>query len=69
MGTHLRVLSESFLISTNMTGFRCFQKTLGHFALEENTLSIGKVELCISELPLTTCSGNSKNNDVMASIV
>ena len=29
MGTHLRVLSESILMSTNMTGFRCFSE---HFA-------------------------------------
>ena len=26
MGTHLKVLTESFLMSTNMTGFRCFSK-------------------------------------------
>ena len=26
MGTHLRVLSESYLMSTNMTGFGCFTK-------------------------------------------
>ena len=28
MGTHLRVLSESFLMNTNMTGFRWFSKNL-----------------------------------------
>ena len=28
MGTHLRVLSESFLMSTNMTGFGWFYKNL-----------------------------------------
>ena len=28
MGTHLRVLSESYLISTNITGFRWFSKIL-----------------------------------------
>ena len=26
MGTHLRVLSKSYLMNTNMTGFRCFSK-------------------------------------------
>ena len=25
-GTHLRVLSESYLMTTNMTGFSCFSK-------------------------------------------
>ena len=28
MGTRLRVLSESYLMNTNMTGFRCFKKKL-----------------------------------------
>ena len=27
MGTHLRVLSESYLINTNMTGLDVFQKS------------------------------------------
>ena len=26
MGTHLRVLSDSYPMDTNMTGFRCFSK-------------------------------------------
>ena len=26
MGTHMKVLSESFPMNTNMTGFRCFSK-------------------------------------------
>ena len=33
MGTHLRVLSESFPMSTNMTGFRLFSKIFGFFVL------------------------------------
>ena len=32
IGTHLKVLSVSFQMSTNMTGFRWFQKSL-HFFL------------------------------------
>ena len=28
MGTHLRVLSESFPMNTHMTGFRCFFRNL-----------------------------------------
>ena len=30
MGAYLRVLSESFLMSTNMTGFRCFSKIFAY---------------------------------------
>ena len=26
MGTHLRVLNKSYLMNTNITGFRCFSK-------------------------------------------
>ena len=26
MGTHLRVLTEGYLMNTNMTGFKCFSK-------------------------------------------
>ena len=28
MGTHQKVLSESYLMNPKMTGFRCFSKTL-----------------------------------------
>ena len=28
MGTHMRVLGESFLMNTKMTGFQCFFKNL-----------------------------------------
>ena len=44
MGTHLRVLSASFPMNTNMTGFRIFQKSLRPCALGESTLSIGRVD-------------------------
>ena len=33
MGTHLRVLSESYLMNTNMTGFWWFSKNLGILVL------------------------------------
>ena len=33
MGTHLRVLSESSLMNTNMTGFRYFPKILASLCL------------------------------------
>ena len=43
MGTHLRVLSKSSPINTNMTGFGWFSETLVPCALDENNLSIGRV--------------------------
>ena len=44
-GTHLRGLSESFPMHTNMTGFGWFSKILGYFASDKSNLSIGRVEL------------------------
>ena len=45
-GTHLRVLSESYPMNTNMTGFRCFfKKTLCSCALDKSSLSIGRVKI------------------------
>ena len=55
MGTHLRVLSESFPMNTNMTGFRCFSHFflfLRSCALEESSLSIGRVISVLSDLVL-----------------
>ena len=43
MGTHLRVLSESYPMNTNMTGFRLFSKSLRFCALDDSSLSIGRV--------------------------
>ena len=34
MGTHLRVLSESYPMITNMTGFRCFSKLFAFLSFE-----------------------------------
>ena len=43
MGTHLRELSESFPMNTNITGFIWFSKNLLHpCAFNESSLSIGK---------------------------
>ena len=50
MGTHLRVLSESFQMNTNMTGFGWFiRKSLHPCALDKSSLSIGRVDqpLCL----------------------
>ena len=43
MGTHMRELSESFPMSTNMKCLDGFQKSLCPCALDESSLSIGKV--------------------------
>ena len=43
VGTHLRVLSESYPMNTNVTGFRWFSKILLPCALDESSLSIGRV--------------------------
>ena len=45
MGTHMRVLGESFQMSTNMTGYDGFQKYLRSCVLDENSLSIGRVKI------------------------
>ena len=45
-GTHQRVLSKSFPMNTNMTGFLDgFQKYLRHCALDENSFSIADAKL------------------------
>ena len=41
MGTHLRVLSESFTMITKVRGFRWFQNFLLPWPLDESSLSIG----------------------------
>ena len=46
MCAQVRVLSESYPINTNMTGFRRFSNifaSLHHCALNESSLSIGRV--------------------------
>ena len=45
MGTHLRVLRESYPMNTNMTlGLNGFQKLLGPCALDKSSFSIGRVK-------------------------
>ena len=47
MGTHLRVvLSESYTMNTNMTGFRWFS-FVHHCDFDESCLSIGRVKRII----------------------
>ena len=47
IGTHLRVLSESYPMNTKMTGFRGFQKSLHPYALDKSSLSIERVKMCL----------------------
>ena len=44
MGTHLRVLSKSYPMNANMTGFKWFSKLLHSCFFDESSLSIGKVK-------------------------
>ena len=45
MGTYLRVLSKSYPMNTNMTGFGWFSKIFAPCALDESSLSIGRSRL------------------------
>ena len=56
MGTHLRVLSESFPMNTNITGFRCFSKTLHPYASDESSLSIARVNFLKTVQCFVVCS-------------
>ena len=44
MGTHLRVLSKSFLMNTNLTGLRWFSEIFASSCFGQNSLSIGMVK-------------------------
>ena len=43
MGTHMRVLSKSYIMNTNMTGFYWFSKIFASLCFSEGSLSIGRV--------------------------
>ena len=45
MGTHMRILSKSYLMNTNMTGFKCFSKNFASlYALDKSSISVGRVK-------------------------
>ena len=44
MGAHLRELSESYPMNTNMTGLDGFQKSLHSCSLDKSRFSIGRVK-------------------------
>ena len=61
MGTHLRVLSESYPINTNMTGFRWFSKILPSWVLDESSLGIIRVKHTLNSYTreiMKTCHKN-----------
>ena len=47
MGTHLRVLSKSYPMNTNMTGLWCFSINFVFLCFGRKCLSIGMVKKCI----------------------
>ena len=62
MGTPLRVLGESYPMSTNMTGFRWFLKIFASLCFGQNSLSIGRVNgwfwgngICVTPSDCTSC--------------
>ena len=52
MGTHLRVLTESYPMNTNMTRFRRFAKIFVSLRLDKGSLSIGRVKCLRKDLCL-----------------
>ena len=44
MGTHLRVFSESYLMSTILAGFRWFSKVFAYLCFDEISLIIRRVK-------------------------
>ena len=53
LGTHLRVFSDCYPMNTNMTGFRGFSKIFGPYALDESSLSIGRVDNTTGKSPVS----------------
>ena len=48
MGTHLKVLSESYPMNTNMKGLDVFSKIFASLCLGQSSLSIGRVNININ---------------------
>ena len=70
MGTQLTVLSVSFPMNTNMTGLDGFQNSWFHCALDESSLSSGRVKLRGCDKPVLNSGGQqtipSENHCLMA---
>ena len=67
MGTHLRVLRESCPVNTNMIRLRGFFEFLHSSALDERSLSIGRINASNAEDTLVQCTRKYENhpNQVM----
>ena len=52
MGIHLRVLSDSYPMNTNMTGFRWFSNTSASLCFDENSLGNIRVIIHVSDFRL-----------------
>ena len=64
VGTHLRVLSESYLMTTNMSGFTCFSKIFAF--LDKSSLSIGRVNSLVQNTLFFIVSGCFVNTGELA---
>ena len=59
MGTHLRVLSQSYPMNTNMTGLNGFEKTLLSSALDKVASVLEGLSLTLHNI-LRRCVDSSK---------
>ena len=54
MGSHLKILCESYPLNTNMTGFRWFSKIFASLCFGRKcSLSIGRVKMAYMILPIS----------------
>ena len=56
MGAHLRVVSESYPMNTNMTGFRCFSKIVSSLCLQLAKIASALEGLVFAFSVLAICS-------------
>ena len=61
MGTHLRVLSESYPMNTNMTGFGCFYKIFASLGEFSRSIEWDNIPRDITEIDVHTSSEIIKN--------
>ena len=58
MGTHLRELSESYPMNTDMIGFGWFSKIFASLGFDESSLIIGRVNLIKMKILSLSQEGN-----------
>ena len=69
MGTHLRVLSETYAIDTKMNGLDDFQKYVHSCALDESSLSIGRVKGGIFKQIIESLYSNGTDRTLLKAII